>query len=459
MTNNNFHFRKIINPTLLYIISLILCTFHFALCLLNYFIDTDPLRTVEYILCAILAAAAILYFFSYRPKIHLGLEQGLLILMGVCFLLSCLVMSSQLHKNWFLFNKNSLVDTAIALFVFFPLGRYISRSRKEKGLQELKMITHILLFCWTVFMLYVLIQVFRPVVINLPNGGQIGMNAYKNLSLNCNANTAGAWQIVFFSLCLCMIIWCKHPIAKVYYCIATIINYFILVLSDSRAAYYSVLIGAAAILFLYSSQIKPMAQHKHRFALAACIAVVFGIVFYFLRNITFNYYDSVSHLSELLNSSKTPSADSQAADIKELSSAVSSISVLSGRTTIWSLSLKGMVSSAQRFFTGVTPSGVVSLISLMSDGQIKNMYTHNELLEIGCALGVPALCAFIAWFIQILKNCFALLQKTWDYSLILIPVIIALFIANMLEATLLFYEFITGHVFFLICGWICGKAE
>ena len=133
---------------------------------------------------------------------------------------------------------------------------------------------------------------------------------------------------------------------------------------------------------------------------------------------------------------------------------------MNGRTRIWSLSLKAMVYDVQKFIFGVTPVSVISMLRTVSGGSI-DVYTHNQFLEVGVALGFPGLCLFVAWTVFILRDAFRMLfvHREKLSSLVIIAVVAALAIGNLTEATLLFYGFITGSIFFLLCGWISVRGE
>ena len=188
---------------------------------------------------------------------------------------------------------------------------------------------------------------------------------------------------------------------------------------------------------------------------AAGAAIGLGALLFVGRTLTYQIFQSVTHFNEIMASSSGSVSSSGAEDTMIREVFDSSTATLTGRTDIWAGALKGMVSSVQRFFLGVTPVGVNSLISLMTDGKY-DMYTHNQFLEVGVALGVPAMCAFIVWFVLILKAGYVQLKKEFNYSMLLIVFVLALMLGNMAEATLMFYQFITGHAFFFLCGWIYG---
>ena len=416
---------------------------HALLCLLRYYVTVDALWPVDYILGGVLAAAALGYYILWRPKIRFCAEQVLLLVLMGWYLLSCAVMNSQYDSDWFAYNERPLFDTAVSLLLLYPLGRF---AAKNNGRKIALMVLHAAVIAWTVFMVYVLACVFQNKIIFTPNGGQIGMNARPSLCLNSNPNTTGVFAGLFFMLSACMIFWVRHPALKAVYILSAIVHYFVLVLSNSRTSLLSAMLGFMAIAAVVTYQMKKTGTLRARLLLSATVAIAAGAAFYFLRRPAYTLYYSISHANKALS----------AYNLKDMGGTTT----FSGRTKIWALSLKAMVSTPQRFLTGVTPPGVPALIKHLSDGKY-NMYTHNQFLEMGVALGVPGLCLYLGWFGLLVRNCLRLIfRKKTEYAAWLIPaVLLMLAVNNTMEATLLFYQFLSGHIFLFLAGWVQGKAE
>ena len=476
----------IYSEKLVLVSAVILGLYHLLICQLSYFLQITVFQDAELYLCCALGVLFILYCLVKRPAVKLKAEYVVLIAIMIWYLISCFVMKETYKRDWLSYNRKPLIDTAIALFVFFPLGSVAGKScfhQKQKNLGNqlieqnqinnpasetrtgdihdyalnpshiITIIIHILLLSWTVFIAYVLINVFQLKLIDLPNGGQIGMSKSAALCLNCHYNTTGAWQMLFFLSCLCMIICSKRILIKSVYSVAAVINFIALVLSNSRTSYVATMAGFMGIAFVCAYQTAKSVPTKKRIVISVIISFVSGAVFYMLRGTVYDLFQSVTHFSQLVGGGNKDMTDSMARKVIS-----STTATLTGRTTIWKGALKGMVSSAQRFFFGVTPVSVNSLISLMTDGKY-NMYTHNEILEVGVALGVPAMCAFIVWLVLILRRGYSQLKNGLNHRILPLVLILALLLANMAEATLLFYQYITGLAFFFLCGWLYGTTK
>lgn len=428
--------------------------FHILLGLLQYYLDVSVLRYVDYALGGAAAVVALLYILQNRSAIRRpSVEQMLLIALLVWYAVSCVAMTMMFNGNWIAMNVEPYFDVCVSALILFPLGRAMAR----KGVRELpKMLLQIALLLWTLAMVWVLAHVLNNAILDTPSGGQIGMTANIALSLNCHYNTTGAIESVFTMLCCCMVIWCRRPALKALYVLAALINYVVLILSNSRTALLATAIAFAMLIGLTVYCRFRKATVWRRILLSVASAVIVLLIFMALRTLVFYLHESITHLRALLGQSSGESARTSGA--RSLTD--STTRTINGRTDIWLIALKAMVYDVQKFIFGVTPVSVVSMLRTVSDGAI-DVYTHNEFLEVGMALGFPGLCLFVAWTICILRDAFRMLfvRKERISSLVIIAVVVALAIGNLTEATLLFYGFITGSIFFLLCGWISARGE
>ena len=438
--------KKLLSKNNLLLLAGVIALFHSLLGTLYYFMDVSLLNSLDYVLGGVLAAAALLHWYYYRPRLRANAEQVLLIVLLLWYGISCIVMTNTYQGNWLKGNALPLFDTAMLVLVVFALGRY---SGKHGMPALLVYLVHVILLAWTAFMVYVLAVMLQNRIINLSNGGQIGFSRTMCLYLNCYYNTTGAIQIVAFLCCFCMVFWMRHPAMKAVYGLTSCVHYIILVFSNSRTALLSVLLGFAAIVGLAVFACQKRGALLRRILIAALAGAVAAIVFYLLRDVVFTTYEALTHHNELLGI-ETDGMRDMLGD---------SAFNLNNRTVGWKYSLKAMVYDTQKFFTGVTPISVISMLKLASDG-VWDMYTHNEFLEIGVALGVPGMCLFIAWFALILKDCWHLffIKKDTRNALFVPMILMVLTVANMAEATLMFYRFITSYAFFFFCGWVNGRV-
>ena len=441
---------KILNRKTLLIGGTIAALFYAALGILMYLMDITAMRTISYVLVGLTAAAVIVWFGRSGGRIRFEWKQILLIALLVWSVISCIAMTLRQNADYVSYNMEPIVDTAITLLVVFPLG-YVA-AREEKIPVVLKALLHAVLLGWSLFMAVVLVVIFRGDVIYTANNGMIGMRNYQFLYINCYYNTTGMWQAVFAPLCFYLALKCKPVPLKAGYGLATVINYAILALSNSRASTYAVMIGMSLMggIAVYSWLQNRKMLHRILFAVAA--AGVTALILYLLRKGTFELYWSAARKA-------APSQDvTVTGKIRDLSD--STVSTFTGRTKIWECTFRGMFNSAHNAIFGVTPAGVIPMITEISDGKW-DVYTHNQFLEIGAANGVVGMGFFTAFIVLVVKDVYTLffVRKENGIFLCLPILILILMIANFLEATLLYYGFISAYAFFFLCGFLHGRVN
>ena len=442
---------KILKKEYLVLLAGIAGVFHTVLCLLFYFMDTSVLQIIDYVLVGSAFAMAIVFFAYRKYPLTLRWDQALLVMYFAWYIISCLSMTVTNGRDWTSYNMQALYDVAVSFFLLFPLGYYLARYPIPS---VFRWIIHILLLGWSVFMLFVLLNVFQGNVIPTLNGGYIVLRDQRALQLNCNSNTTGAWEIIFFLGCFFMLLYSRNPLLKILYAISSIINYFVLSLSNSRTSIVSALIGFSLVigLFIYSHS----KRKKTVRLLAACIgAIISGVLFYVLRSFAFTLVKAAGSAEQAAVDSVGTAGAAGASAARSLFDA--STATLSHRTEIWNYVIQGITGSFQRFLFGVTPASVVSLISSLSNGTI-SMYTHNQFLEITVATGVVGLFFFCWWLATVLKNSHQLVfvRKVQSHFLCVPILILVLIVSNMTEAILLYYQYLNGCVFFVLCGFLSG---
>lgn len=419
-------------------LGLLTAIFHAVLTIFPYFFDVAYwIYVVDYVLIGLVGFSWICFVAKEHIPICFQPAQMILILFFIWYIISCLSMSIRYDNDWVTYNTAGLLNTAIETMMVFPLGYVMVREREYSvG----KFFIHIFLLVWTIFISYVLIRIFQRETIPTPNGGAITMYE-KSLSLNCNRNTTGAWEMLVFMACCFMVIWSKHGPLKISYSIASAIHYVALSLSNSRVSFLATLIGFMAMtgiaVYLYlENKDKP-----HRLLLSIIIAFIAGAAFYFLSGLVFDLYNN-------LTGAKAANRVGQDAS-------------LSGREDVWRAAIAGLFTSFRCAIFGVTPMGTPDLIVQMSNGTLSPMYAHNEFLELAVGIGIPGLCIFLVWFYMMMRDSYKLffVQKDKTQFLVVPVVIICFMLANMMESYLIFYDYTNGYVFFLLCGMLYGKVN
>lgn len=422
--------------------------------LLGMIMDLDflaPASTALYLLLLFLAAGYALYPLSkgYSGKRltrailknYFCRDQLILLAFLVWTLFACSSMSSRYNGPWFSYNKEQLLDIIIAAFVYFPLGKHFARSGAPAAL---KWVLPALALALTVFMGYIIYIVCQPTVLYLPNGAAAGMEASGRLDIHCNPNTTGLYAATVLGACLLAGSFSKGFLKWLWYLMCPV-HFFILVLSGSRSAYIAgavAVAGFAAALFYTRSGKK----EGKTFLYAALIFAAGMVAVYYVRGPFETLYESISHFKEMQGITQ---------------SRFESVS-LNGRMTIYEYSLKTIVQDGRSFFFGSSPAGVVPMLEKISGGELESVYTHNQFLEVAVATGIPGLALFLWWEIrQGIRSVklFLLDDEGVNFAARLTPFVILLcVVANLAEATLLWYGYVEEYLLFLLCGWVLGAA-
>lgn len=415
--------------------------FHAVLTFSHYFYPADWLNIVDYVFLGIMGFAAILFFAKQQFQIRFQPAQMTLLAFIAWYIVSCLSMTITFHSDWVTYNNSGLLNMAVSAVLAFSLGYITIRDGKKNPVGQI--LLHVLMLGWTLFIAYVLIVVFQGKEIITASGGFIGVNE-NNLLLNCNRNTTGAWEMLFFMGCCFMTMWCKQLPLKIVYGLSSAIHYIALTLSNSRASFLAALIGFMAMMgvAVYLRLNQGGKPHKILFAVVAALAA--GVIYYFVSNLVYLLYNLATGAEV---SGRAFEAQAQ---------------TFSGREDVWRYSIQGIFSSLRSAIFGVTPASVPELILQISNYTLREaMYTHNQFLEIAAGIGIPGLCIFLVWFGMIVRDSFKLYFVQKDTTLMLmIPIIImALMLMNMMEALLVFYDYIHHYVFFLLCGLLYGRVN
>lgn len=361
----------------------------------------------------------------------------------VWYLLCCVSANTRYTAEFFSINKNSLFDTFTIFFIIFPLSLYFGKSGDRKALEIL---IHVLAAVSTAIMLYILWHVFKPEVIILPDGGQIGMSKSVRLYINCNPNTTGANAEVMLIICLYMV-FAKKGTIRWTYLFASCVHFIILTLSNSRTCILATMIASAAIAFKTVYDLFPKRPAFQRIAFSAAAATAGACLILGLRAFIFWLFEAITNFSELIGKDNF---------IRELNANSS------GRTVIWKAALQSVFSSGENAVFGVTPQGVISEISKFTNGK-DQMYTHNEFLEVAVSLGIPGFLAYSVWLVMIARSCLKIVFKEgfglFRGAYVIPAAILMLVVANLLEATLMFYSFLPEGMFFLLAGFVTYSVK
>lgn len=427
----------------LILISTVGALYHMSLSLLRFFFGMIFFDYIDIVLCTLILVFAAFYALKARPSIALEKDVFLLLIMLIYLLISCVNRTIVSGEDWLSSNSGYMVDLEVLIMIYI-LGKYYAKNGIPAYLMN---IFHGIIISWSAVILFLLVNVFTNHLVTAPSGATLCSMDSLFFVLNVNRNHTGAYSGVFLLLSLCMLTWCQNRRIRIFYYPAILINYVLLVLSSSKTALLSTTIGFALIIGLLFFTHWNTFDAKKRFSLSAIISILSGVFFFLLRYPVIALYSTiVTHFS------------GEELPVREILD--SSAATLSGRLPIWKISVK-FIFTGRFLLCGVTPLGIFKDIAEAKGEEPRGLNTHNQFLEVGTTMGLPALIAFIIWSVLILVACWKVYQiKKDELGLLLIPMLLVAFaVMSMAEAYLMFYSHFVAYVFFFICGIIYAKSD
>ena len=386
-----------------------------------------------------------------------SVEVILLLVMVVLYLFSCASMNGRYTAtNWWEANQDALFDFLSQVFILVPFGILLVDSFQKR---YVRITIHSIVLIAAALGAYIIYRVFikQPIIDSTFN---IGMTSGSRLVINCNPNTTGLWGycLAFIAISLMTT---SNKYMKPVCIIEALVGVGLISLSQSRASIIGLglTIGLMAAVFLYRKS--DMTMKKIGSVAAGAICAVIAI--YMITGAFELYSRATQPPTAAMSSSGVTNAQNAAVEHTESTQKASRElidSTLSNRTAVWKASVDAMLYDTRSFMFGVTPVGVPGWLDMIR-GTDNYMYTHNQILEEGVALGVPGMLVFCALGVMLVidsvKVCF---RKELPYSATLASSgLFLMLIANMVEATLLCMNFLSGALFAILCGVLIRRKN
>lgn len=392
-------------------------------------------------------------------------------------LIPCLVVIS-LTINYFLdgylkydVNFKYLLDISINVFVIYPLGRFCVKNRIPKAFE---IVLHIIIIGITVYIAYILFNVFNDKVITTFFRGKIGMMKLEigidyyeyHLQINSHHNTTGAFAGAFTIISVCMAMW-KKSWLRIVYIIAIVIHGVTLILANSRSTFLAASIFGSLIMGItvfYYAKNKWRSKRVIKWILFTIAVILVFLLLINIRKNVFTLYERCTNTLHNDNYGEGTNIEEKEEQIENVENLARNLDVsnLMGREIIWTCAVQGMFLNARNMLIGVTPEGVWQLIGELSNGMYY-VYSHNELLEIGVGLGFPAMLILILWLAYLANRCLVIGlsdDKKNGINQKVIPLfVLFLVLFNMVEAILFFYNTLIGGLFMLTSSWCFEKVR
>ena len=329
------------------------------------------------------------------------------------------------------------LDAGICAVILFPLGKILGPRKMKRFLD---VVFHLILAFSTVA---ICIMLF-----NLLSGRK--MVLYNTLSVyvkkktgrvyfGTNENIAAMIGLTMVYICLYLFFIHRHRVGRIIYAVLMFPHVFATLATGSRACFLALLITlpAAAALFVWTHLDRPDARRRLLLFLAAFAVGI--ICIWVLRSVV-----------ALIFKSSSGNSFSQKSLFKD-----------TGRLPIWNASLHMMIDNAKQFTFGIPklriPEYIEKHITQLYGSGSSYAHAHNQILQVGCAQGVPAMFAYIAFLlilaIRSLKIVIMEIKKRSKRGFLVIPIcLFGMMLVNMFEPFIWLYFSVMGCVFFLLSG-------
>ena len=368
------------------------------------------------------------------------------ILLGIFLwgIVSCVSMGTAYKGDWVEANRYAMEDMAVSVLVFFPMPLFLDDEGSRK---VLRVCLNIMLTVITVLMAVVIWNIFRSQVIRLPDG-LVFMRNNDELEISSNRNTVAAYAAFTAFLCPVMMLSAARKWEKMLYVIPFLIHWVIQCLTQSTTGLLVGALSGGLMLAFFLIDRRKTGDSRRGILIAALCGAAAVVILWMSRTWIFRFYQVCT--------------GSSPDTLRDMSDNLT----LSGRIRIWQAAVRaifgynGTASSFRNAMFGYTFAGVPSVIGAICGS---SMYTHNQYLEIGSAMGIPALAAYIAFTVILGIRCVRIiLAERGRVALqekFIIILILSLVIGNLPEGRLIGNGYMTGCFFFLMCGWCSRRSR
>lgn len=215
------------------------------------------------------------------------------------YILTCWVNEKEYGPGFFALNDWWLLDTFINCIILFSLPRFFFR-------QKIELLLHVAAIAGTVIAGYALHCLFALNVVTLPSGSQIGMQEGLLFNMGCHYNLSAAIELTMILICLYMLA-SQKLIVKIPYGAALIAHTYVLLVTNSRTAFVACMVSYALALFLLLWNVLSSKPLYLRWAAGIAGAAAAAGIIWLLRPMAFQYFEDVTHFSEILAAQKSKS--------------------------------------------------------------------------------------------------------------------------------------------------------
>lgn len=257
--------------------------------LLQYMVrERDYLRYQKWIGVAVLTAAAVYVAFTAltdREELSrirallrrmCSLEQIMLVLLLLWYVLDCAVRSRLDGQPLFKFNDNRLFMFTLTVFLFFPFAELMG-SRAKRMMEAM---LHLTMAVYTPITVWCIWKYYNVEFFAFPSG--YWMASYRetvSMKMGGNVNVTASAAVILFGLSLYMLLTHKG-LVRIIYSLTAIVYFCAELLTNSRTSFLalSCVSAAAAVLFMWDKlEKRKLSQRIGGAAVGAVIALVIVI--------------------------------------------------------------------------------------------------------------------------------------------------------------------------------------
>ena len=209
-----------------------------------------------------------------------SLEQILLILLLLWFILSCLINQTYGYIRYFRAEDWHLFDTAVCVLILFPMSRALGEERAKKAIT---LLVHLVAITYSAFTIVCLWRIFHLEVLTFPSGEQAGVTAEVQLMLGQHPNLTGMIALTMLCLCTYMCISQEREI-RVLYIVLTLVNLIVLYLTNSRAILVGGFVFVVFTVFFYLKSVLKNRKTLYQYGVSLLVSFFCGLLFWYGRS-------------------------------------------------------------------------------------------------------------------------------------------------------------------------------
>ena len=341
------------------------------------------------------------------------------------------------------------LDAGLCAVIMYPLARIIGRRRMRYLLEA---VLHLILAFCTVTICVMMFNFFAHRELTLPNGLTVYGTKNGSVYFGVNQNLAAMIGLTMTYICFFLVFSRRSLAGRIVYGVVMLPHILATLMTGSRACFLALLITLpmAAALFMWINMDR--LESKRRVFWALLIALIVAVCVWFLRPALAEICRRI-----VVGPSKGGGSFASQKLFKD-----------SGRLPIWGASLHMMTASAKQFVFGVPKLDIPQYIEqhqiLLYGTGSTYAHAHNQILQVGCAQGVPAMVVYIIfWFvigIRGLKVLFTGVMNRRKNALVVVPIcLFGMMFVNLFEPYIWLFFSAMGCLFHLMGGMLYGAAD